>query len=253
MTNEVHLDKLRKKLEQTGEVSPIARQLVLALAAKPDSTRIGPHCLDELPPYVDAEVAGVDVGTAAYPEIRRHLVLCDACAATYIELMQLAMGELSEEIDMPSLVPAPDLSFISRPTLPNLVRQIAERVLQQLAPQQLPDLSLVADSFFEHFGTLTQPLNWQSSAVRAVGGSDEPVEALPTLTFVYFATKALMARWPRQGATRTTAELEVFAMEEARQTANQLNFPRRLADQLVSAYVEMVRQFYFALNESTPQ
>lgn len=58
---------------------------------------------DDIAPYVDAEIAGIDVAQR-YPAIAHHLNQCPACTDLYLALREAAQAEQRQE-GAASLIP----------------------------------------------------------------------------------------------------------------------------------------------------
>ncbi len=234
MNSKARLNALRQKLMQASKASLAARHLAHAILNESEPEWIGAHCLDDLPMYVEAEIAGMALAEV-YADIKRHLDLCEDCGAEYVEELQLAMDEEAGAIPSASLIPQFDFSFLPQPSLPELVRQIAERMLQRLSPQRLPDLSLVADPFFKKVTALGAAFNVQRAYTPTLSG--ESAEALQVLVFAYFATQALR----EHEADLPPEPWEALATNTAQETAREMRLPAALADAFVRTYVAVAR------------
>lgn len=67
--------------------------------------------LAALPAYVEAEIGG-DVQRSEYRPLRRHLLLCPDCSATYLAVLELARLESQGQLAQSINYPRPDWSFL---------------------------------------------------------------------------------------------------------------------------------------------
>jgi hypothetical protein len=73
---------------------PGFQRLLRAVAVTQDAEIDCTTCLEEVPAYVDRELAGVDVAREM-PDLHLHLALCGDCFEEYEALRDLAALELS--------------------------------------------------------------------------------------------------------------------------------------------------------------
>ena len=85
--------------------------LVKAVFGLRDDRLVCDKCLADLPAYVEAEVGGYAY-RAEYSGIKRHILLCPDCDATYLELLRLAILDQRDELPKPSPHPQPNLRFL---------------------------------------------------------------------------------------------------------------------------------------------
>ena len=228
------LEALRQKLKAARRASPAAVRLANALLGESDPARIGNHCVEDLPVYVDAELAGADV-SAAYPAVKHHLDLCERCAAQYQDLLQFALQEASESVEAPADMPALDLSFLPPPSTPELVRPIAEAVLERLAPDELPDLAQMIEAFLRRMAAIPDADLLHGAYTATLGG--RPFDAPSVLTFVYYVTQML-----RQQRTPTSAdEWERVVQALAHQAGHALRLSDAQVRALAEAYLQASR------------
>ncbi len=103
---------LQKRLASAAQVPEEIRHLVRAVAGDQDLAMTHDECLALLPEFVDAEVNGYSAAQK-YPQVKRHLDLCDSCQAEYIDALKFAQQEAQGAVPFPDRIPKPDLSFLS--------------------------------------------------------------------------------------------------------------------------------------------
>ena len=86
---------------------PFAR----AVLGLPDNRLTCHECLADLPIYIEAELGGI-AWREEYRLLKRHILLCPGCSATYFDLLRVALLEQSGQLFRPEHLPLPDLSFL---------------------------------------------------------------------------------------------------------------------------------------------
>lgn len=107
--------QIRRKLEssEASLLSPPLRRLARAVWNIRTSRRAHVRYCAALVALVDAEMDGK---LAMFDgAIREHIQGCNRCASLYTELLEISLLESSGRLPRPSLVPAPDLSFLETP------------------------------------------------------------------------------------------------------------------------------------------
>lgn len=199
---EIRWQRLKTRLENSDEVDNPLLHLARAVAGVKDSTMSCEECELWLPSYVDEEVAGMKVADE-YPEVKRHLDLCDSCAATYVEMLELALAEEAGEVIVPDSIPSPDLGFL--PSVPFLtlvqetVSQVAEKILSRLAPARLSELAIMSETFFDRLNELGGrfALTPQTAPAMGFGGGETSV-SLRTLAATYETTRQVVEAYTPQ-------------------------------------------------------
>ncbi len=237
--NEARLNKLRQNLRARGNrLSPAMNKLARAALGESEDGLTHQECIDALPAYVDLELANERVA-AKFPRVKRHLDTCDDCSAQYAELLETALAAQEGRIPTAVTTPAPDLSFLT--TLPDFVKQIAAKILAAIAPNQVPDLSVISEVFFERINTLGGKFVLQPSAIRELGfDSGELSEALVTLAVTYAATQAIIASLAPNEIDALAAQnhlcekIEELARTAARSVQGEPALSQRIAGQFAT-------------------
>jgi hypothetical protein len=112
--------------------SPDARAhaLARALLAAPDEAACA-ECLDALESYVDAQLAGEGY-EALLPAVAAHLDGCVECSESYAALYDVRLAEARGELPLPAAIPQPDLSFLPRRPLAELIAGAVRRAGETL-------------------------------------------------------------------------------------------------------------------------
>ncbi|MDH7486983.1 MAG: hypothetical protein QHJ81_11990 [Anaerolineae bacterium] len=242
---ETVLRRLREVTERGEQTDSGWRRLAQALTGQPDDRLTCAACEHALPGYVDDEISGVDVARQ-YPGIKHHLDLCEACAAIYAHLLQLA-GEMEQHpVPLSVSESALDLGFLPRLTLQEKMREyvsaLADELTTILAPQDMDILEAIRDTFFARLETLGQAFKLQEAAPAALGFDSEAPEGLRILATTYMATLEV-------AGTSSAADLE-DRMQEAQwatrlrrrvgKIARGTGMARQQARELAQRYVELV-------------
>jgi hypothetical protein len=179
--------------DPAGMASPL-RRLGRALIAYRDAGMTCAQCQDELPDYVEAEMAGEDPVTL-YPAVQRHLDLCAECGEIYADLLEVAWLEERGELPAPVQVPGPDLSFLREARRGQLAMRVAEltvgmvqELLATWAPDVLHELSIVAEVFQERVQELGPRLTLQPAQQLALGFGPGESRALQAMVAVFAST-----------------------------------------------------------------
>lgn len=183
---------LARMREQPEKFPTPLRRLGDALWNAEDGQISHAECLEELPAFIDAELAG-DVVSSVRPRVKHHLDRCDTCAQIYSEMLDTEWAQQRGILATSANLPLPDLSF-----LPQTKRSIREVVLEQatallktLAPDHLGELAIIANTFFariEQLGTF----ELRRGAAQAMGlGQRDTNFALILLAASYTATQTL--------------------------------------------------------------
>lgn len=243
-----HADKFPPELQRLGD----------ALWNEADEPPSHAACLEQLPAYIDAELAGQPVARI-FPAVKHHLDRCDTCGQEYAGLLETEWAEQRGVLAKPETIPYPDLSFLppSRSQLETLVLKYARAVLAVLDPKNLPNLDAVAAAFF------APPKPGQALEERAVytvdldnapGGTGA---ALTTLAASYATTQSIAAQVTRAqfdswtGQARIKQNVEPLADASARaiglNSAAAASFARVYAEQIEQEPASLRAQ----LSEST--
>lgn len=148
--NQKRFELLSTRLRERAETFPRALQR-LGDALWNETETPGSHaaCLKLLPRLLDAELAGESI-VARFPAVKHHLDRCDECSLEYVELLEAEWAEQQGLLANMQDLPEPDLSFLpplKRP-LQAVVLEWTRAILLQLAPKNLGDLDLVANTVF---------------------------------------------------------------------------------------------------------
>lgn len=127
---------------------PFARLARQLLPSEAPATPFCPACENDLPAYVEAELAGDDA-SARFPAVAAHLVSCAACAEAYGELRSLFAAEQAGAFEQPPAPLAVDYGYLERDRAPSvepaarpwrldalgrLIIQLSADLLARLAP-----------------------------------------------------------------------------------------------------------------------
>ena len=219
------LQKLRRALREGGSrLPPDALWLARAVVGDSDDALSHEECQDYLPECADAEMEGENIAEK-YPRVKQHLDLCDDCSEQYAELLELIRAERTGQIPVP---------------FRDFVKQIAATILQTLAPSELPDLSNVADFFFQHVETLGPQLALQRGAAEPLPGSrsGEVSTAVSTLAVTWSAMHWLVdSLTPEQvDGLVTQNRLLARAEERALLAALELHVPTAIASNVAKQF-----------------
>jgi hypothetical protein len=245
------LQTMRERLAQLRPAPSEVLQLARALTSTVDSLITHEECQADLPAYIDAETTGRPAARM-YPQVKHHLDLCPACESTYIEALQLALSEERGELPLLDQITTADLSFLPTLSLAEYVQQLAEEIIQAIAPELVGELRAIAELFFERVEALGQNFKFGSNTAPALGfGAGELPESLRLLAATYAATQFLMTERSAQelaGESRTGQLTETLQLEAQRACRNlQLN-PSQ-ASQFVAKYAELAGRDAQALQQ----
>ena len=236
-------DKLRQSLRERGARLPAGiSRLGYALWDVSDDTVAHEECIAALPVFVNAEVDGVHVA-GLYPRVRRHLDHCESCSSQYVDLLQVAMADVGDALPQSEAMPSADFSFleIRRVALKDSVLKWTRQILTTLSPQQIPDLKLIADVFFEQVEALGGKFSLQAGHAEpmALRGSEAGV-ALAALALSYAAAESLASTLtPQQideGSRTGTLEqvVEMRTLSAAKEISLEANVSAKLAREFAS-------------------
>ncbi len=235
---------LRARLREHAEKFPTPlRRLGDALWRERDEQISHAACLEQLPDYIDAELAAEPVAKL-FPRVKHHLDRCDSCAQEYAELLDAEWAEQRGALTKPAAMPRPDLSFLTKPkrSLQEIVLEWARAVSAALAPTYLREIDVIADVFFarvQQLGTF----ELRSGAAQAMGlGGRDTNPALKLLAASYAATqnltrditRAQFDEWLQQA--RLQQELETRANTASRD----IGIERELAARFARTYAEQI-------------
>lgn len=110
-----------------GDANARHHQLLGVLRSASPSEVECQNFLPRLDAYIAAQLAGEDY-LARYADIALHLDRCETCADSYARLYELEVALAGDTLLVPQAIPAPDLSFLSRPSA-----QSANSLLELLA------------------------------------------------------------------------------------------------------------------------
>lgn len=250
-------DELRDALRAQGAQLPKEeRRLGEALWGDPSNPAAHAACLADLPTYVQAEVAGENPA-ARFPDVKRHLEVCDSCAFEYADLLDAALAERQGRF-APTLSDAqPDFSFLaSAPPTPAELLQVrvtdwTRAILAALAPAELPHLPSIADAFFAQLDASTSPRTYVRVVREETATYGSPLVAPQLLSATYATIKTVTqdvsrtryADWLAQNSC--AAELDA----RARHAAEELGMNRAAAEQFGRAFAEQIISAPAALEE----
>lgn len=222
------------------------QHLLRMVAGHPDPALPCGECEPLLPAYVTAEVDGLAV-TALYPEVKRHLDLCNECIENYLDMLDLALAEVRGEYTSSAAPPPPDLSFLPplKMTLGDYVGSLAKRLIAHLAPSQQRRFDDLAPVFFSQVTLSKAHFSLDAGFKPAVRlGAGEELGALEILTATYLATESLTGTLASQrGETSMDAEtVAAVATEKATAAATVLQLNPQQAQSFTQQFVEQVRQ-----------
>ncbi len=233
---------LRARLREHAEKFPTPlRRLGDALWSERDEQLSHAACLETLPDYIDAELAGETVAKL-FSRVKHHLDRCDSCAQEYAELLDAEWAEQRGALTKPAAMPRPDLSFLPQPkrSLQEIVLERTRALLPTLAPAHLRELEVIADTFFARVRQLgTFELRAGAAQAMGLGGRDtNPALKLLAATYAITQnltrdiTRAQFEEWLQQA--RLQQELETRANDAARD----IGIERELAARFARAYAE---------------
>jgi hypothetical protein len=209
------------------------------------------ECLTWLPSYVDAEVGGLAAGQL-YPEVKRHLDLCDECEVQYVEMLELALAEDTGELPVPERMPSARLTFLPRLSLQGYVRSLAEELVAATSPNLVDDMRDIVDVFFERVAALGNQFTLGPTLAPALGfGAGKVPEALKLLAMVYAATQVITASLSPQDikAQARTDQLQATLRGQAENAGLQLGLGSKEARALAMKYAELASRDPEALQE----
>ncbi len=214
-----------------------AERIARVLAADEPSPAACEAIEDRLPEFVAAELRGAAVARL-FPEVHRHLMTCQDCAALHADLLEL---ELDPEL---APLPVPDLAALRWPVaseaLRQLVTQRARQLLARLALRPRGFDELVA-SFFESVDELGERLTWspRMSGAFRFGGAEASAE-LRVLLATWQTTLAVRdGLAARPGVAVRRVEFERLLRESARDAARRNRLGRDAARRFTDAFVEL--------------
>jgi hypothetical protein len=199
-----------------------------------DSTLACEACRAQLAAYVEAETEGTDVAER-FPVIWRHLLTCDACGELYADLLEVTLVEESEGLPPVPKSARPDLSFLpSRiAVLRHEVEEITTRIVREMKPQALGELTVLCDIFFERIEALDDGFQINSAAGLAMAFGSEASPALPILASTYKVTTEVMEAL-ESDEVLSTEDIKRLAQSEARR----LGMNRSQAKTFANRYLE---------------
>jgi len=238
MDSESRYDALRALLRARAEEFPAPlRRLGNALWNQTDEPLSHAECLEQLPEFIDAELAG-EAMAKRLPRVKHHLDQCDACSAEYAELLETEWAEQRGALARPTNMPRPNLDFLPQPipALSDVVLQLAQQLIAVINPARARELSVIAATFFEQARGLGDDLYLRSSPAPALNlGRGEISDGLKTLAGTYAATQALVREVTRRQAQEwqqqaiLAAEIETRARAAAQAIGLDNSFAARLA------------------------
>ncbi len=244
----------RWERQRPPSVSDNLLHLARAVAGAEDTTLTHEAVQEQLPEYLEAEMAGEPVGKL-FPDIKRHLDLCPTCAEEYAALLDLALMERADQLPMPPHIPAPDLSFLPpltsapqaapAPSLPDYVRDLARKVVASVAPQLERELRGMERAFFRAVQSAQGELRLGSLAAAGglgFSGGDAP-PSLRYLAATYEVTRWLTTTLSPQDieAQLAAGALDETLRQQAEAIARRLGMDGRAARSFADQYVTLVR------------
>lgn len=240
---ELRHQRLREALQRRGATLP--REFVrLADAVWNEAEEGHTECLTALPRYVSAEVDGARMA-ALYPSVKHHLDRCNTCAAHYIDLLEVALADLSDQLPQPEYMPAPDLSFLPEPrfSIREWVEQRAREIVALLSPDDLRELQEIADRFFDLVEDMQGRFSLESRLGEPLAFSSGQVGPALNALALSYATALQLRRsvtadsvheWSQQG----TLEEEIHA--RALDAADEIGMGPRIASRFARVFAAQV-------------
>ena len=236
--------RLRELIEKQDHAESGSRRLAQALTGLLDSRLTCKVCEEALAAYVDDEISGVDVARK-YPDVKRHLDLCQDCASIYIRMLQLAWEVEQRLQSLPVPESALDLSFLPRPTFQDRAREyvsaLAEELTAILAPQEMDVLKIIRDTFFARIAAFGEQFTLREGAQVAMGFDSEATEGLRILATTYIATLEVAMATPM--ITQEQIEDAQWAHELRRRVENlarDMGMGHQWARTFAQRYVELI-------------
>lgn len=227
---------MENSLPSAENIPPSLQRLREALWGEPEDDISHAECRAMLPEFVEAEAAGEPVARH-YPRIKHHLDHCDECGQEYALLLDLELAEARGDIEFVSAV-----STSTPRAFQDMLRELARRILHSLAPANLRDLEVIADTFFARVQQLgTFELRLGNTQAMGLGQRDTN-PALTILAASYAATQTVTreitrAQFDEWAQAKTLAgEIETRVNRAARE----IGIEREFAAQFARAYTEQI-------------
>ena len=181
------------------------------------------QCLASLPSLVHAEAVGKQVASM-FPAIKHHLDYCESCGAVYVPMLEMAIADLADQMVQVPASLVPDLSFLqAKPALRVrfLVQDLARNLLRIISSEDVADVDVIADTFFELAKNLHGEIFLNPQAAPALAlTTGELTPALQALALVYATARDLennvtsqqIDEWSRQQRLRYELELRIRAI-----------------------------------------
>ncbi len=240
--NEPRSNRLRRAIRERGSrLPPDVLRLLRAAAGEVDESMTHQECQDLLPEYVDAEIAGEDIASK-YPQVMRHLDLCENCSGRYADLLELQSAESEGLVPVPSLVPDP--GPVPPPVLsfPEFVRQKAAAILSALSPDRVQELESVANTFFRRIVPSGARFSLTFDAAKAMGFGPGELDTPLTILIVTFATTQTLVDSLSLDQINALAaqnllgkKIEEYALQSAREFHISEKTAREIAEQFAAA------------------
>ncbi len=232
--------RAREARRAAGETVPEdpAERVARALAAEMPDPSACATIEAQLPEFVAAELRGADA-TRLFPEVQRHLLVCEQCAGLHADLLELELGpELTP-------LPVPPLAALRWPTGGEALRQfVAQRARQMLARLARPipaGFDELITSFFETIEELGERVTWSPRTARAFSFADEETSYVARLLLtVWQATLAVRDRLAeRPGIAADRAGFEQLLRTSAHEAARRNRLGRDAAQRFADAFVKL--------------
>lgn len=235
------LPRLRERLARQGldrAGDPVVH-LARAVAGLPDPVLSHEEARAWLRGYVDAELDG-RAASKMYPDLKRHLDLCEECSPEYLELLETALLQDIDAWPAPPHTPRPDLSFLPKFTLTAYVRSLVEELLASFRPALLDSFNGAADAFFEQLASNQGRL----TSIQSVSGFARSghLEAIHILIAAQWTTQVLVDSLAGDDAMAPVAtdRLRQIAHAEAERAARQAGLDKKESGDFADRYTALV-------------
>ena len=195
-------------------------------------------CRSLLPALVEAELAGESLSDR-FPDVWRHLTVCDVCSALYADLLEISMLEEAGELPTPATVPAPDLSFLASRLVRHKARVMAKAILGRMMPESLRDFDLLIELVVERIEAVGPDFRIQSTSELALAFGAEVPPAVPVLAATLTTTRIVLEklRTPESDREVTRAQLDDLIERVARRQARKMGLSKPEAESFATEYV----------------
>ena len=192
-------------------------------------------CQDLLPGFVEAEMAGERVSDS-FPDVWRHLMVCEDCSALYADLLEITMLEVADELPIPESMPAPDLSFLTSRAVRDKTRAIARTILTRTMPESLGDFDWLIGLIIDRAEALGEGFHIRANSQVALAFGGEIPPSVPVIAATFKATQALLRELSEDEGV-WESELDALIERTALEEARDLGLGRSEAKAFASEYV----------------